>query len=335
MTSLGWGIIGPGRIAAKFAQALAFLDQALVAVAARDKSKGETFAKAHGAQTVCSPVSGLFHRDDIDVIYIATPHTSHYQLAMQALYAGKHVVIEKPLCLTAQQAQCIADAANRQQRFAMEAMWSCYLPAVQQARAWLEQGKIGKLNAINATIGFAFDKSEAHRINNPLLGGGAMLDLGIYPIALSNWFWQQRPVAIQASARLSGSGIDLATQASLRYSTGGVTQFMTAIDTVMPNTMTLQGESGFIQLNSKFWGATDVALVAKQEQSVSLPFACNGFEYQINAVVDAISGDKPGGTEFNLLDSVDTMWVTDEIRSQIGLRYAAEHESCVFTPDPE
>ena len=330
MTVYHWGIIGPGSIADKFAEALVKSKQGkLSAIASRSAERGQEFAKRFGVERVYSQYAELMADPNIDIIYIATPHSHHFQIAMQCLEAGKNVLLEKPLTINASQTRVLIDLAQDKGLLFQEALWSRFMPCFAKVKSWLQEGRIGQLQYIQSDIGFAFGADPERRINNPLLAGGALLDLGVYSISISQFLLEQVPDSIQAISHLSETGIDETTQVSMHYPKGQLSQFSCGIRAKCSNTMTLVGELGRIHLPEHFWVGEQVQLWldGKLVEKLDFPHQVNGFEHQIEESMSCVEQGKLCSDLMPHKDSLAVMRVMDEIRRQIGLRYGDELEA--------
>ncbi len=218
--SLRWGVIGTGWIAGYFVDALhKHTGQRVSVVAARDAERTEAFAAAHGIERVLTPPEAVFDLADIDVVYIATPHASHRDLALRAVAAGKHVLVEKPFAMTAAEAAEIAAASRAAGVLAMEAMWTRYLPQSDVLRQLIDGGELGDITQVVADFGSAATYDPASRLWDPAQGGGALLDIGVYPISFASSILGA-PERVQASGLMTPDGIDLRATALLT-SAGG------------------------------------------------------------------------------------------------------------------
>lgn len=189
MTHLTWGIVGAGRIAKQFAQDIQYVSNAkLLAVAARDLKRAQEFADAHAIGTAYGSYAELFNDQTIDAIYIATPHSFHFEQAKAAMLAGKHVLCEKPICVSSDEFSELAAVAKAQGVLLMEAMWTYFLPALRQAKRWVDEGKIGQIKHIKADFGYLAPYEPNSREYDAALAGGSLLDVGIYPLALALFF---------------------------------------------------------------------------------------------------------------------------------------------------
>ncbi|WP_416307734.1 Gfo/Idh/MocA family protein [Neptunicella sp. SCSIO 80796] len=324
-----WGILGPGHIAQRFATALnQGADGQLVAVASRDEQRASQFASAYQAERYYTSYAALAADEQIDIVYISTPHNFHFEQAMMCLHAGKHLLIEKPICVNAHQAEKIIELARQNNLFVMEALWSRFLPTCQQAKQWLQAGEIGTLQAINSSICFAFNKGDEHRAVNKNLAGGALLDLGVYSVALSQWMMDANPMDIQAMAKIGTTGVDNTLLANLRYPNDRLGQFVTSVEAKSANNMLLHGSKGTIEICDMFWAGHVVKLVTEDKKlTLELPHAVNGFEYQIREVEQCIKAGKQQSATMPLSDTLANMHVMDAIRQQIGLDYGKTLEA--------
>lgn len=211
-----WGTIGLGHIAGKFADALAIAGNAVLeAVASRELRRAEQFGKEHGARKTYGSYEALAKDPDIDAVYIATPHAFHADLAMLCLRRGKAVLCEKPMALNYWQVKTMTDSAKANNAFMMEVMWTRFLPATEKMLELVQQGAIGDIHTITADFCFNAPFDPQGRLYNPALGGGALLDVGIYPLFLA-LLLLGRPKKIRARAKLSVTGVDESCQAVLQ-----------------------------------------------------------------------------------------------------------------------
>jgi predicted dehydrogenase len=329
MTTINWGIIGPGSIANTFADALIQSKQGkLFAVASRSVERASEFAKRYEVSRTYNQYSDLIKDSEVQIIYIATPHSHHYQLAKQCLEAGKHLLLEKPLTINAAQTKILIELSQAKGLLFQEALWSRFMPCFAQVKKWLKQGEIGTLHYIQSDIGFAFGDQPEHRLNNPLLAGGALLDLGVYSISLSQFLLDQVPDKIQALSHLSGSGIDEQTQVNMHYPNGQLSQFSCSIQANCSNSMTLVGERGRIHLPEHFWVGQEAQLWrgGKLLETAKFPHAVNGFEYQIEESMRCVLAGEVCSEFMPHQASLAVMQIMDEVRKQIGLKYVDEIE---------
>jgi predicted dehydrogenase len=321
-----WGIIAPGRIAHKFADALSAVDDGVLhSVASRDINRAETFAKKYNASKPYGSYEEIAVDPDLDAIYIATPHPFHFENSMLCLNAGKPVLCEKPLTVNAVQAERLIQTARVNDVFLMEALWSRYLPIQQQVRRWLDDGRIGEVKLITSSFGFRAARDLEDRLFNPDLAAGALLDLGVYNIAISQWVLGKNPESFSATAYLGETNVDELTSVNLFYGGGVVSQFTCNMITDNTNDMFIYGTEGHIRVHPRFWNTTKATLVTKNDDStVELPFRKNGFEYQIEEAISCIRKGQLESERMTHADSLANMQLMDEIRAEIGLKYPFE-----------
>ncbi len=321
-----WGLLGPGRIAQQFADGLASIDDAaLYAVASSNPERGKAFAEKNGGEKVYTSYEALVNDPQVDAVYIATPHTMHFENTMLCLNAGKPVLCEKPLTVNAAETRKLIETARGQNVFLLEALWTRFLPIYAQIRQWLDEGSIGDLHLISSTFGFSIPKDKDERWLNPELAGGTLLDMGVYPISTSQWVVGQNPESFGAKAILSETGVDLMTSGVLKYPNGVISQFTTSFLSNDVNDMFIYGVNGYIRIHANYWAATRATLsVNDTEITVNRPVRAGGFEYQTEEAMRCIRAgllESPGMTHAQTLANMELM---DHIRSEIGVRYPFE-----------
>ncbi|WP_214650981.1 Gfo/Idh/MocA family protein [Brachybacterium halotolerans] len=258
--SLRWGVIGTG-IAAKFVRGIAArTQQKVVAVAARDAEKTRDFAAEHAIPTVHPDVDALLEDDDVDVVYIATPHPLHREQALAAIAAGKHVLIEKPIAMSAGEAREILDAGRAAGVLVTEAMWTRYLPQADVIRQVLDAGALGDVSLVRADFGFVMPMDPEHRLWSPELGGGAMLDAGVYPVSFASSVIG-RPSAISAIGAVAGTGVDAAANILVDTEGGAQAVLSTSLLASLPVEASIHGSAGRLEVASPFFGPTGLRLV--------------------------------------------------------------------------
>ncbi|MBN1304085.1 MAG: Gfo/Idh/MocA family oxidoreductase [Anaerolineales bacterium] len=321
-----WGLIGPGRIAHNFAGGLqAIEDGQLYAVASSKLERAQEFAKRYQAPRHYDSYKALADDPRVDAIYIATPHRFHYENTLLCLEAGKPVLCEKPLTVNAAETKKLYETARRNKIFLMEALWTPYLPIWQQVRQWIDEGKIGTLELANATFGNKLARDVKDRWFNPELAGGALLDMGIYPLAMSRFIFGENPASFTAHGRLGPTGVDEFTAVTLVYESGAVAQLSTNFISTNTNDYTIHGSAGYIRIHPMFWAAETATLVtADGEFTTSRPHRASGFEYETEEAMRCI---RQGLMESPLVSHEFTysiMELMDGIRSEIGLKYPFE-----------
>ncbi len=325
---LRWGVIGTGWIAERFVDALhRHTHQQVVAVGSRTPGTATRFAERLGLPTAHGSYSALVEDPQVDVVYVATPHPAHHPLALLALRAGKHTLVEKPLALNAAQAREIADEAHRGGLFCMEAMWSFFLPRFDVVRQVLDAGLLGERKAVIADHGEHF--GPEHRIMRADLAGGPLLDLGFYPVALALAVLGQ-PITVTAiGSPAPGSGVNGQTAVLLGHDQGRQSALHCTILADTPTGATIAGTEGTLTLPGPFFSPGDVVLSPAGSQSAPLTrtellIGHQGLHYQAAEVARLIAAGRVGSDRRPLADSIATLTVIDEIRRQIGVIFEAE-----------
>lgn len=321
--ALRWGILGPGWIAARFAEALRHhTSQKITAVASRSAQRGSAFAADWGIPTVHGNYDELVTRSDVDVVYIATPHTLHFEHATLALEAGKHVVVEKPLALDAHNARAIAELARSKGLFAMEAMWSAFLPKFDVIDQILTQGMLGEISTVLADHGEHFDTD--HRIYDPALAGGPLLDLGTYVV----YFAQKalgRPAGVTAVGQQANSELNGQISATLTSPTGAHAVLNTTILADTPNLGAMCGTAGMLRTADVFYRPGDFTVSLRDGRSARFIDDVSGYPeglaYEAAEAARRITrGDleSPCHTMDHTISTLDTL---DELRRLLGIEF--------------
>lgn len=324
--TFNWGIIGPGRIAHRFAQGVAVIKEARVlAVASRDVQRAKSFAQQYDIAKSYGSYAELVADPQIDAVYIATPHRFHFEQSKLALEAGKPVLCEKPLTVNAAQAEQLFEMAEKKKLFIMEALWTRYLPIYGQVRQWLEASKIGKIDWLQSTFGFKFPRHTEGRVLNHHLAGGALLDIGIYPLAISQWVLNENPVSFKASGYIGPTRVDERIAANLEYNSGVLSQFTATLNSATANEFNIYGAGGNIRIHAPFWGATRATLtVGESETTVEKPSRATGFEYETEEAMRCIREGCVESPYMRHKDSLNLLHLMDAIRAKIGLHYDFE-----------
>lgn len=289
MSMVRWGIVSAGNIANTFASDIVHAPNAeAVAVAARSGTDARSFADRHGIAGAYAGYDALFTDPDIDAVYVATPHTLHLPNSIDALRAGKAVMCEKPLTTSAEQCRQLLEIAAETGNYLMEAMWTWFLPAVRQAKAWFDAGRIGKLRHVRVDFGYpkAFDPND--RVYNAELAGGVLLDMGIYPIAIARLFIDEDPNSVQVVSRHAPNGVDDDIVMTFNYD-DCVASLATSFRCKLPNTAFIIGTEGYIEI-PHFWSARECRLVAMHDivDTFNDGRQGSGFEFQIASASDDI-----------------------------------------------
>ncbi|MBT8399527.1 MAG: Gfo/Idh/MocA family oxidoreductase [Rhodothermia bacterium] len=259
MKKIRWGILSTGRIAHKFASDFRHAEGGeLVAVASRSKTKADAFAQEYEIPKAFVSYQQMIESPDIDAVYIATPHTLHLENTLDAFEADKAVLCEKPLTVTPDECRKLIDRARDRGCYVMEAMWTYFLPAVQKAREWVEAGRIGTVRHVKADFGFRVPYDPDTRLYNVELGGGVMLDMGIYPIAIAWHFMRSDPDHVEVIARKAPNGVEDDVVVLYKYA-DATASLSASFRCTLPNRAFIIGEGGFIELPD-FWCARECRL---------------------------------------------------------------------------
>jgi predicted dehydrogenase len=320
-----WGLIGPGRIAHAFAQGLAVIDDAeLYAVASHNPARARSFAFEYGAPKSYT-YEELVRDPQVDAIYISTTPNFHLENTLLCLEAGKPVLCEKPLTVNAGEAQKLIDTARDKKVFLMEAVWTRFLPIYQTVRGWLDEGAIGEVRLMNSTFGFNIPFDPQDRLRNPDLAGGTLIDMGIYPISVSQWVMGKNPSAFSVQGLLSETGTDDLTAGLLKYESGAISQFSSNFISNNRNDFYIYGTQGHIRIHNMYWRGEKATLItADQELTVNKPFRASGLEYETEEAIYCIRNgmlESPGITHAQTLANLELM---DKMRAEIGVRYPFE-----------
>lgn len=321
-----WGILGTGQIARAFATGLNDAPGAeLAAVGSRTADSARAFASEFGAARHYGDYRSLAADRQIDAIYIATPHTLHAENTIMCLQAGKAVLCEKPFTINHRQAAEVVALARQKNLFLMEAMWTRYLPAIQEAKRLLEQGAIGVPRHVQADFGFAATVGAEHRLRSKELGGGALLDVGIYPLSLAAYLLGE-VVDVHAQATLGDTGVDEQTAFVLRHRSGALSTCMCSIVAQSPIVMTISGSAGVLQINAPFFKSQSLTIVDANGagRTIELPYLGNGYTHEAIEVGRCL---RLGMTESPSMPQDETlalMACMDKIRAQCGVRYPAD-----------
>ena len=318
-----WGIIGLGNIAHKFAKDLMLIEDAeLAAVASRNPEKSTEFAKEYDCQKAYSSYEEIINDPEIDILYIATPHSSHATLTIKALQNNKHVLCEKPIALNYADALQMIDASKANNNFFMEAFWTRFNPSFRETFSKIKKGEIGEVKYINADFAFYADNLEGvgNRKTDMNLGGGALLDIGVYPLFLC-YVVLGIPVEILAKANFHQTGADLQTSMILHYENAQAILHASFVSTSNIKA-TINGTKGRINLNTMWHEAQSYTLtVDNQEEEILLPTKGKGFTYEIEECHQCITENRIESVLWSHQNSLDLIKIVDQVRNQIGLEY--------------
>jgi predicted dehydrogenase len=325
---LKWGIIAPGGIANKFADAVRdFTAGTVVAVGSRDAGRAADFAEGHGIPRSYGSYADLVADDEVEAVYVASPHSGHREHALLAINAGKHVLIEKALARNSSEVEDIFAAAQQHRVFAMEAMWTRHLPHMAEVRRRVADGAIGEIVTLAADHGQALDLPNDHRLKSPELAGGALLDLGVYPIAFCVDLLGA-PVEVKALGRLTDTGVDGHVSLVLDYGGKTLAVLDTTLWTKTPTTAVVSGTEGSIEIDGDFYAPNRTRLrKADRSRTVVEEWGGpidNGFQFEAAEVARCVADGKQESERMTWASSRAVIGVLDEARRQVGVRYPGE-----------
>ena len=325
-----WGILGTGRIARDFATGLRDTpDARLAAVGSRSIDSAQAFAADFGDGDAIpasyASYEALAQAPDVDIIYIATPHPMHAANALLVLGAGKAVLCEKPFTLNRAEAAEVVALARAKGVFLMEAMWTRFMPALAEVKRIVASGEIGDITQVHADFGFAATHDPEHRVNNLALGGGALLDLGIYPLSIACAILG--PVeSVQAQAIMGPTGVDLSTGFTMKHRGGTLSICSCSLRARSPGELTVSGTRGSVRMARLFHMAESVTvdLLDGPSRTIATPWLGNGYTHEAIAAGQCLRDGLLEHPAMPLDDTLALMGVLDTIRRQIGLRYPSE-----------
>ena len=328
MNKIRWGILGTGRIANDFAVSLGQLpDAELVAVGSRAAETAEAFGAKHHIPHRHASYENLASDSDVDVVYIAAPHPMHKTNSLLCLQGGKGVICEKPFTINAAEAAELADYARRYKLFLMEAMWTRFLPVMVKVRELLAQKAIGEVRAVMADFGFRARFDPQSRLFAPELGGGALLDVGVYVISFASMvLGPKAPLKVASLAQLGETGVDEQSSYILDYGDGVLASLFAAVRTQSPQEAVILGSEGRIRVHSQFYHATRITLSrnGRADQDIEAPFEGNGFNYEAAEVMRCLRSGRTESDVLPLDETLAVMQTMDRIRKPWGLRYPSE-----------
>jgi predicted dehydrogenase len=317
-----WGVCGPGGIAARFAEAMTLVDDGeIVAVASRSVERADAYADRFGVPRRYGSYAALADDPDIDAVYVATPHARHEADTLAFVAAGRHVLCEKPLALDAGQAARMVEAARAQGVFLMEAMWSRFLPAYRALADVLADGRIGDPLLVEADFGFRMPVMPEHRLFDRALGGGALLDLGVYPLQLCSLVLGT-PDRIVADGVVGSTGVDEQVAAVLHHPGGRLGVVKAGIRVSLACRARISGTDGWIDLPS-FMHCPDAITVHGPggAERIDATFDGDGLRFQIAHVHECLAAGRRESPVMSLDETLAIAATLDAIRAQVGVVY--------------
>lgn len=323
--TLKFGIIGAGGMAERMADTVRQMkDVELYAAASRTEAKAKEFAEKYGAGKYYGNYEALMEDPEVELIYIATPNHLHYQQARACIQHGKPVLLEKPFTLNERQAQALIDLAEMHQVFLCEAMWVRFMPLIQKLKREIENGRIGEVTAVTANIGY--DLKDKERLNRLDMGGGALLDIGVYPITFALQILGTEIDNISTSMVRMNSGVDAQEFVNLVYTNGAVAGLYASMLSNTDKQGTIYGTDGYIVVDDINNYSCYRIYNTKGEllETVERPKQISGLEYEVQACVDAIRNRKLECPQMLHGDTLFLMRILDTVRRTWDMRFPQE-----------
>lgn len=320
---LRWGIVGPGRIAAKVVEDFAYAPGAVaVAAASRSLERAQAFVAEHGLQTAYGSYADLIAAPDVDVLYIATPHPQHHRIAVAALQAGKAVLVEKTFTATVAGAEDIIAAAQGNGVFAMEAMWTRFQPAVVAARALIADGAIGEVRQLQADLGVDRPYDESDRLFDPAQGGGALLDLGVYVVSIAEYFLGV-PDRIEVTGSLAPTGVDWEVGLLFGYDDGRAATLLGSLRHHTPGACRIFGTRGFIEIPPRFHHPDRIRLhrPGREPEEIVRPPQGAGYSHELVEVSECVRAGRTESAVMPLADTLAVQRILNDAAERLGVHH--------------
>ncbi|KAA9086548.1 Gfo/Idh/MocA family protein [Microbacterium radiodurans] len=323
---LRWGILATGGIAHAFARDLRTAGREIVAVGSRSDESAAAFAAEYGIPRAHGSYEALVADPEVDIVYVATPHHAHKDAAASAIQHGKHVLVEKAFTLTRDEAVALRDLGADTGVLVMEAMWTRYLPHMVRIREIIAAGTLGEVRTVFADHTQRISDDPSHRLNDLALGGGALLDLGIYPVSFV-WDVLGEPAQVHALARLAETGADAEVATVMRHASGAVSTTVSSSRGAGPNTAHIVGTEARIEIDGVWYAATGFRVLAPDGavlEEYRSEIDGRGMQFQALEAEALVAAGRTDGDVLPIAETVAIMGTLDEIRRQIGVRYPQE-----------
>ncbi|MEM6264694.1 MAG: Gfo/Idh/MocA family oxidoreductase [Bacteroidota bacterium] len=321
--TFNWGIIGLGKIARKFALGMQVVPDAnLYAVGSRNDEKAAAIAKEWGADRAYGNYKALVNDPEVQAVYIATPHPFHMEHTVMALEAGKAVLCEKPFAMNTAEVKQMVEIAQGNQVFLMEGMWTRFHPKTHKLLEWVNSGEIGEVKFLRADFGFRTAYNEDSRLFNKKLGGGSLLDIGVYPVFFAHLLFG-KPIEIQAMGHLAPTGVDESCMVNLKYENGCMAQLFSNFVANSNIEAELFGTGGILKINRLLQRPGSLSIYRREihDRDITFDEPANGMNHQIEEAQNCLA---KGLLESPLMThqfSLDVMATMDEILRQMGVQY--------------
>lgn len=323
--TIRWGILGTGNIARQFMRGLKDAQNArALAVGSRSMERAAAFAQEFTIPQAYGSYAELVHDPNVNVIYVATPNTSHHENTLMCLQAGKAVLCEKPLAIDESQAREMIDMAKRHNLFLMEATWTWFLPPFVKLRQMLADGILGRIRFVSADFGFKMQRDPSGRLFDPNLGGGSLLDVGIYPISLATMILG-KPAKVSGEAVIGPTGVDEQAALILRYPNGALASLFSAIQTRTYQHAGVFGSEGYVHFGTHWWkGGPMLVTVAEKTWRIDEPIVGSGYQYEADEVAHCLQAGKIQSDVVTWEHSLTVVNTMDRLRDLWGLKYPME-----------
>ncbi len=325
-----WGIISTGHISGRFAEALEILPEAeLTAVASRTQESAEEFAKKYNISKAYATYQELADDPDIDVVYIGTPHTFHLENSVMCMRKGKSVLCEKALTINADEAREMVQIAREENVFLMEAMIPRHIPLLKKVLGWIKDGRIGEVRMVKATRCARGEFAEGSRHLNPDLGGGSLLDVGVYVISFASQILGKAPLESVGLSHIGEIGSDEQGVAILKYDNGEIADLSFALRTNAVDEAYILGTDGYIKVHDPFAVPTKASLFINSEEVdiIEEPIIGNALNYEAEEVMRCMKEGLKESPFMPLEESIEIMEVMDKIRKPWGLVYSNDKKT--------
>ncbi len=324
--TIRWGILGTGKIARQFAAGLQHLpDARLLAIGSRTAAAAHAFGEQFAVPHRHASYDALVQDADVDVIYVATPHGCHGENTLLALAAGKPVLCEKPFTINAREAEQVIALARGKKLFLMEAMWTRCFPLMEKLRALVAMRAIGEIRMLTADFGFRAEYHEEARLFDLAAGGGALLDVGVYPVSLASMIFGP-PTQMVSQAQLGRTGVDEEVAIILTHAHGELALLSAAIRLESPQEAILLGTTGRIRLHAPWWRPVALTLTREgvNDERITFPLTGNGYQYEAAEVMNCLRAGQLESHLMPLDETLAIMKTLDALRAQWGLKYPIE-----------
>jgi predicted dehydrogenase len=325
-TEIRWGIVGPGRIAENVVLDFAVVDDArVVAVASRSADRARDFAERHGIERAHGSYADVLADPDVDVLYIATPHPQHHAIALGGLRAGKALLVEKAFTATTAGATEVVDLARSSGVFAMEAMWTRFQPAVVRLRELIADGAIGEVRSVQADLGVQREFDPEDRLFAKELGGGALLDLGVYVVSFAQMLLGT-PDSVAAVGSRFPSGVDAEAALLLGYADGRSATLATSLRNALPGQARVFGTAGWIDVLPRFHHPQTIVLhrAGAEPETITCPQLGNGYAHELVEVTQCLQAGRTESAVMPLADTLAVQDVLEQAAGQLGVSFAED-----------